>query len=110
MQPRFSLLSRCRENDLFFSRPPSLVGTLGAFLSRRAGGSRRAIFSSIIFPVVPFLAAILLITPVILAVDSGEFKPSGPKGGPELQGGPDDLAVDGRGMSAKKPDLGSTLT
>jgi hypothetical protein len=46
-----------------------VVGALGAFLSRRAGGSRRAIFSSIVFPVVPFLAAILLITPVILAFD-----------------------------------------
>jgi hypothetical protein len=31
-----------------------VVGALGAFLSRRAGGSRRAIFSSIVFPVVPF--------------------------------------------------------
>src|ERR1700737_2830134 len=46
-----------------------VVGALGAFLSRRAGGSRRAIFSSIVFPVVPFLAGILLITPVILAFD-----------------------------------------
>jgi hypothetical protein len=46
-----------------------LVGAVGAFLSHRAGGSRRAIFFSIIFPVVPFLAAILLITPVILAFD-----------------------------------------
>jgi hypothetical protein len=46
-----------------------LVGAIGAFLSHRAGGSRGAIFFSIIFPVVPFLAAILLITPVILAFD-----------------------------------------
>jgi len=46
-----------------------LVGAVGAFLSHRAGGSRRAIFFSIIFPVVPFLAAILLMTPVILAFD-----------------------------------------
>src|SRR5258708_2163442 len=46
-----------------------LVGAVGAFLSHRAGGSRRAIFFSIIFPVVPFLATILLITPVILAFD-----------------------------------------
>jgi hypothetical protein len=46
-----------------------VVGALGAFLSQRAGGSRGAIFSSIVFPVVPFLAAILLITPVILAFD-----------------------------------------
>jgi hypothetical protein len=46
-----------------------VVGVLGAFLSRRAGGSRRAILSSIVFPVLPFLTAILLITPVILAFD-----------------------------------------
>src|SRR5260370_39285803 len=46
-----------------------LVGAVGAFLSHRAGASRRAIFFSIIFPVVPFLATILLITPVILAFD-----------------------------------------
>jgi len=46
-----------------------LVGAVGAFLSHRAGGSRRAIFFSIIFPVVPFLAVILVLTPVILAFD-----------------------------------------
>ena len=46
-----------------------IVGAFGAFLSHRAGGSRRAIYFAIIFPVVPFLAAILLITPVILAFD-----------------------------------------
>ncbi len=46
-----------------------LVGAIGAFLSYRAGGSRRAIFFSIIFPVVPFLAVILVLTPVILAFD-----------------------------------------
>ena len=45
------------------------VGAVGAFLSYRAGGSRRAISLSIIFPVVPFLAAILLIAPVILGFD-----------------------------------------
>ncbi len=37
-----------------FSLP--LVGAVGAYLSHRAGGSRRAIFSSIVFPVLPFLA------------------------------------------------------
>ena len=42
----------------------ALVGAVGAFLSHRAGGSRRAIFFSIIFPVVPFLAVILVLTPV----------------------------------------------
>jgi len=46
-----------------------LVGAVGAFLSYRAGGSRRTIFSSIVFPVVPFLAAILLISPAVLAFD-----------------------------------------
>jgi len=46
-----------------------LVGAVGAFLSYRAGGSRRTIFSSIVFPVVPFLAAILLISPAVLALD-----------------------------------------
>ncbi len=44
----------------FFSLP--LFGALGAYLSHRAGGSRRAIFSSIVFPVLPFLASILLAT------------------------------------------------
>ena len=46
-----------------------LVGAVGAFLSYRAGGSRRAIVFSIVFPVAPFLAAILLISPVVLAFD-----------------------------------------
>jgi hypothetical protein len=46
-----------------------LVGAMGAYLSHRAGGSRGAIFSSIIFPVLPFLASILLVFPVSLAFD-----------------------------------------
>jgi len=46
-----------------------LVGAMGAFLSYRAGGSRRAIFSSIVFPVMPFLASILLVLPVSLIFD-----------------------------------------
>jgi hypothetical protein len=50
-----------------FSLP--LIGALGAYLSHRAGGSRRAIFSSIVFPVLPFLASILLVLPVSLAFD-----------------------------------------
>jgi len=50
-----------------FSLP--LFGALGAYLSHRAGGSRRAIFSSIVFPVLPFLASILLVLPVSLAFD-----------------------------------------
>jgi len=32
-----------------------LVGAIGAFVSHRAGGTQRAIFSSVIFPVVPYL-------------------------------------------------------
>src|SRR5438552_15488269 len=46
-----------------------LVGAMGAFLSYRAGGSRRAIFFSIVFPVMPFLASILLVLPVSLIFD-----------------------------------------
>jgi hypothetical protein len=46
-----------------------LVGAVGAYLSHRAGGSRRAIFSSIVFPVLPFLASILLVLPVSLVFD-----------------------------------------
>jgi len=36
-----------------------LIGAMGAFLSWRAGGSQRAMLSSIVFPVLPFLASIL---------------------------------------------------
>jgi len=32
-----------------------VIGAMGAYLSRRAGGSRRAVFSSIVFPVLPYL-------------------------------------------------------
>ena len=46
-----------------------IVGALGAYLSQRAGGSRRAVFSSIVFPVLPFLASILLVLPVSLIFD-----------------------------------------
>ena len=46
-----------------------LVGALGAYFSHRAGGSRRTIFSSIVFPVLPFLASILLVLPVSLIFD-----------------------------------------
>lgn len=46
-----------------------LVGAVGAYLSHRAGGSRRAIFSSIVFPVLPFLASILVVLPVSLVFD-----------------------------------------
>jgi hypothetical protein len=46
-----------------------LVGALGAYLSYRAGGSQRTIFSSILFPVLPFLGSILLVLPVSLIFD-----------------------------------------
>jgi len=42
-----------------------LVGGLGAFLSFRSGGSQRAVFSSIVFPVLPYLVFFLLALPVM---------------------------------------------
>lgn len=45
-----------------FSLP--LVGAIGAYLSNRAGGSRRAMLSSIVFPVLPYLAFFLMALPV----------------------------------------------
>jgi len=45
------------------------VGGIGAFLSRRAGGSWRAVISSTTFPVLPFLAAMLIALPVSLIFD-----------------------------------------
>jgi hypothetical protein len=39
----------------------SLIGGIAAYLSHRAGGSRRAVLSSIVFPVPPFLAMFLLL-------------------------------------------------
>lgn len=46
-----------------------LVGAVGAYLSWRAGGSQRAILLSIVFPVLPFLASILVVLPVSLIFD-----------------------------------------
>ena len=45
------------------------VGAVGAYLSHRAGGSRRAVFSSIVFPILPFVAATLVILPGSLLFD-----------------------------------------
>ena len=45
------------------------VGAVGAYLSHRAGGSRRVVFSSIVFPILPFVAATLVILPVSLLFD-----------------------------------------
>jgi hypothetical protein len=46
-----------------------LVGALGAYLSWRGGGSQRAMLSSILFPVLPFLASILVALPFSLIFD-----------------------------------------
>lgn len=46
-----------------------LTGAVGAYLSWRAGGSERAILLSIVFPVLPFLASILVVLPVSLIFD-----------------------------------------
>ena len=46
-----------------------LIGAMGAYLSHRAGGSRRAVFSSIVFPVLPLLASFLVVLPVSLIFD-----------------------------------------
>jgi hypothetical protein len=42
---------------------------MGAYLSNRAGGSQRAVFSSIVFPVLPYLALFLVAVPVALILD-----------------------------------------
>jgi hypothetical protein len=41
-----------------------LVGALGAFLSFRSGGSQRAMFSSVVFPVLPYSVFFLVALPV----------------------------------------------
>jgi hypothetical protein len=41
-----------------------LIGALGAYLSNRAGGSQRAMLTSIVFPVLPYFAFFLLALPV----------------------------------------------
>ena len=46
-----------------------LVGASGAYLSWRAGGSQRAILLSMVFPVLPLLASILVVLPVSLVLD-----------------------------------------
>jgi hypothetical protein len=45
-----------------FSLP--LVGAIGAYLSNRAGGSRRAMLSAVVFPVLPYSAFFLVALPV----------------------------------------------
>jgi len=46
-----------------FSLP--LIGALGAYLSNRAGGSRRAMLSSIVFPVLPYSVFFLVALPAM---------------------------------------------
>jgi hypothetical protein len=45
------------------------IGALGAYLAGRAGGSQRAIFLSIVFPVLPHLGFFLVVFPVALILD-----------------------------------------
>ena len=47
------------------------VGALGAYLSGRAGARRWQIFSSVIFPTVPYLAFFVIGLPVALLLGSG---------------------------------------
>ena len=42
-----------------------LIGAMGAYLSNRAGGSQRAVFSCIVFPVLPYLAFFVVALPVM---------------------------------------------
>jgi hypothetical protein len=46
-----------------------LVGALGAFLSARAGGAKRVVFASTVFPVLPYLGTFVIAFPVALIVD-----------------------------------------
>jgi hypothetical protein len=46
-----------------------LIGAMGAYLSNRAGGSQRAVFSSIVFPVLPYLLFFVVGLPLILIFD-----------------------------------------
>jgi len=46
-----------------------LAGALGAYLSQRAGAERRWWLVSSVFPILPFLAAVLLALPVSLLLD-----------------------------------------
>ena len=45
------------------------IGAIGAYLAGRAGASRSAMFLSVIFPVLPYLALFLIAFPVSLIVD-----------------------------------------
>jgi hypothetical protein len=45
------------------------IGALGAYLSRRAGGQRLAVFSSIVFPVFPYVAFFVIGLPIAIMFD-----------------------------------------
>src|SRR5215467_5972917 len=45
------------------------IGALGAWLSIRAGGRPRAVFSSVVFPVLPYLAFFVIGLPVAIILD-----------------------------------------
>ncbi len=45
------------------------IGALGAYLSGRAGGRSRAVFSSIVFPVFPYVAFFVIGLPLALILD-----------------------------------------
>jgi hypothetical protein len=46
-----------------------LAGALGAYLSKRAGGSVRMVLASSIFPVLPFVVVFLIAIPVGLMIN-----------------------------------------
>jgi hypothetical protein len=46
-----------------------LIGALGAYLSGRAGADAKSIFAAVTFPVVPFLALVLIGLPLALIFD-----------------------------------------
>jgi hypothetical protein len=45
------------------------IGALGAYLSHRAGGRPRVVYSSVVFPVFPYLAFFLIALPIALILD-----------------------------------------
>jgi hypothetical protein len=45
------------------------IGALGAYLSKRAAGHPRVVFSSIVFPVLPYLAFFLVALPIAVILD-----------------------------------------
>jgi hypothetical protein len=45
------------------------VGALGAYLSNRAGGHPRVVFSSIVFPVLPYLVFFVIALPIAVILD-----------------------------------------